>query len=182
MKPIKNFESVQASSGEFARPLAGGYVCKIINVIDVPVNPETGKGDYLKIEYDIAEGDFMGYYKALVDRFGGTWSANTMRSYKENAVGMFKHFINCVEKSNKNYGWDWNESSLIGKTVGFVLGEEEYENTQGQIKSRLVVKQVKTADEIRRGEFKIPAPKKLESSSRSAVVPTPTIAEDDLPF
>ena len=181
MKPINNYETVQASSGEFARPQAGGYICKIVNVIDVPMNHTTGKGDYLKIEYDIAEGDFRGYYKALVDRFGGTWSASLIRSYKENALGMFKHFMNCVEKSNKNYEWDWNETGLIGKTVGFVLGEEEYENSVGQVKTRLVVKQVKTVDEINNGDFKVPAPKKL-ATTNTGNSPVQPETDEDLPF
>ena len=43
MKPINNYETVQASTGEFARPTAGGYICKIIDVEDVPMN-EQGKG------------------------------------------------------------------------------------------------------------------------------------------
>ena len=63
MKPINNYENVQASSGEFARPTAGGYICKIMDVEDVPMDANTGKGDYLRIEYDIANGDFAGYFK-----------------------------------------------------------------------------------------------------------------------
>ena len=62
MKRIENYENVQASSGEFARPTAGGYICLITNVEDVPMNAQ-GKGDYLRIEYDIADGEFKGYYK-----------------------------------------------------------------------------------------------------------------------
>ena len=59
MKPIENYENVQASSGEFARPTAGGYICKIMDVEDVPMDSkEKGKGDYLRIEYDIADGEF----------------------------------------------------------------------------------------------------------------------------
>ena len=181
MKPINNYETVQASSGEIARPQAGGYICKIVNVVDVPMNHTTGKGDYLKIEYDIAEGDFRGYYKALVDRFGGTWNASLIRSYKESALGMFKHFMNCVEKSNKNYEWDWNETGLIGKTVGFVLGEEEYENSMGQVKTRLAVKQVKTVDEIRNGDFTVPALKKL-TATNAVTSPVQPVTEEDLPF
>lgn len=160
MRKIENYENVQASSGEFARPAAGGYICKIINVEDVPVNAE-GKGDYLRIEYDIADGDFKGYYKEQFDRWGGNWNASFIRSYKEKALGMFKHFTNCVEQSNAGYEWDWNEAGLIGKVVGLVLGEEEYENSLRDIKTKLVVNQIKTVEEIKMGDFKVPAPKKL---------------------
>jgi hypothetical protein len=56
MKAINNFENVQATTGEFNRPTANGYIVEIIGVKDVPINEATQKGDYLKIEYDIAVG------------------------------------------------------------------------------------------------------------------------------
>jgi hypothetical protein len=53
MKKIENYESVQASSGEFARPNANGYICRIVDVQDVPLGAD-GKGDYLKISLIIS--------------------------------------------------------------------------------------------------------------------------------
>ena len=47
MRVIENYENIQASSGEFARPGNGGYILEIVNVTDVPYNEQTGKGDYL---------------------------------------------------------------------------------------------------------------------------------------
>lgn len=183
MKPIENYENVQASSGEFARPTAGGYVCKIVYVEDIPLDPNTNKGDYLRIEYDIADGDFKGYYKEQFDKWGGNWIASLIRSYKEKAQGMFKHFTNCIEQSNAGYEWDWNEKGLIGKVVGFVLGEEEYKNSAGEIKTKLTVNQVKTVEEIKNGDFKVPAPKKLATQpSTNDFVPLAPATDDDLPF
>lgn len=184
MKKIENYENVQASSGEFARPTAGGYICKIINVEDVPMN-EQGKGDYLRIEYDIADGEFKDYYKEQNDRWGGNWNASFIRSYKEKAQGMFKHFINCVEQSNNGFVWDWNEKGLVGKFVGLVLGEEEYENKKGEIKTKLVVKDVKTPFEIKEGNFKIPPIKKLErtqAQTDNGFSPIDNVDTSDLPF
>lgn len=184
MKIIENYENVQASSGEFARPTAGGYICKIIDVEDVPMN-EQGKGDYLRIEYDIADGEFKGYYKEQNDRWGGNWNASFIRSYKEKALGMLKHFTNCIEQSNAGYAWDWNEKGLIGKFVGLVLGEEEYKNNAGEIKTKLVVSQVKTVEDIKNGNFRIPAPKKLAVENSASDFPTFTAVDDpldDLPF
>ena len=66
-----------------------------------------------------------------------------------------------------------------------VLGEEEYENSNHEIKTKLVVSQVKTVEEIKNGDFKVPAPKKLavESSNVSTndFMPINDIV-DDLPF
>ena len=185
MKRIENYENVQASSGEFAKPTAGGYICKIIDVEDVPMN-EQGKGDYLKIEYDIAHGEFKDYYTEQYNRFGGDfWAATMFRSYKEKALGMFKHFTNCVENSNAGYTWAWDEKSLVGKFIGLVLGEEEYEKSDGSVGVRLYVKEVKTVQEIKDGNFKIPALKKLavENSSNNIAGFTPVEdLSDDLPF
>lgn len=184
MKPINNYENVQASTGEFARPTAGGYICKIVGVEDVPMN-EQGKGNYLRIEYDIADGEFKGYYKEQFDRWGGNWNASFIRSYKEKALGMLKHFTNCIEQSNAGYAWDWNEKGLVGKFVGLVLGEEEYKNSMGEIKTKLTVNQVKTVEDIKNGNFKIPAPKKLavENSANDFAGFTPIEdLSDDLPF
>lgn len=184
MKVIENYENVQASSGEFARPTAGGYICKIIDVEDVPMN-EQGKGDYLRIEYDIADGEFKGYYKEQFDRWGGNWNASFIRSYKEKALGMLKHFTNCIEHSNAGYEWDWNEKGLIGKIVGLVLGEEEYRNNAGEVKTKLVVKNIATVEDIKNGNFKIPAPKKLAVESSNASINDFTPIDDivdDLPF
>ena len=182
MKKIENYEKVQASSGEFARPTAGGYICKIINVEDVPMN-EQGKGDYLRIEYDIALGDFAGYYKEQNSRWGGNWNASFIRSYKEKALGMFKHFTNCIEQSNTGYEWDWNEKGLIGKVIGLVLGEEEYKNSSGEIKTKLVVNRITTVEEINNCDYKVPSLKKLPPEQPIGNIDDFVPAEeDDLPF
>jgi hypothetical protein len=182
MKRIENYETVQASSGEFARPTAGGYICKIIDVEDVPMN-EQGKGDYLRIEYDIADGEFKGYYKEQFDRWGGNWNASFIRSYKEKALGMFKHFIKCIEESNPKFSWDWNETELINQYVGLVLGEEEYQNSVGEIKTKLTVREIKSVEDIRKGNFKIPTIKKLQSSQVQSVAPNfQPVDDEEIPF
>ena len=182
MKKIENYETVQASTGEFNRPKAGGYICQIIDVEDVPMNAQ-GKGDYLRIEYDIAEGEFKGYYKEQFDKWGGNWNASFIRSYKEKALGMLKHFTNCIEQSNAGYEWDWNEKGLVGKFVGLVLGEEEYENSNHEIKTKLVVKDIKTVEDVRNGNFKIHAPKKLTvTTPANNFIPAEPVDNSDLPW
>lgn len=187
MKKIENYENVQASSGEFAKPEVGGYICKIINVKDVPYSEQTKKGDYLIVEYDIADGDFKGFYKEQFDKWGGTWNASFIRSYKEKALGMFKHFTNTVMECNPGYTWDWNETGLIGKIIGLVLGEEEYINSSGEVKTKLAVKEIKTIEDIKNGNFKIPTLKKVETKSATDSAPPAnfegyTSVDDDLPF
>lgn len=184
MKQIENFEKVEASTGEFENLPAGGYICRITNVEDVPFNVNTNKGDYLKIEFDIAEGKFTRYYMDAALRNDGKWWGSFIRSYKEKAQGMFKHFINCIEESNVGYKWDWQEKSLESKVIGLVLGEEEYRKNDGSIKVRLTVKDVKTVQQIKDGDYKVPALKKLAPADSAAKASFffETVDESELPF
>lgn len=162
MKRIENYEEIQAS-GNFKRLIAGGYVCRIMDVEDVPMNENTGKGDYLKINYDIAVNDLKNYFLDFFEKFGYWSKSGTfMRSYKESALGMFKHFTNCVEESNLGYKWDFDETTLKGKLVGLVLGEEEYIANDGETKTRIYVKDIKTVEQIMNNDFVVPPLKKLK--------------------
>lgn len=153
MKQIDNFENIQAST-DASKLLPGGYVVAIMNVEDFPDK------EYLKIEFDIAEGEFMNYYSDMLT-MRGFWGGKFIRSYKEKAQGMFKAFISAVEKSNDGFKWNWDESKLAGQFVGVVLGEEEYIGNTGDVKTRLYVKSVKTVDDIREGKYKVPDKKCL---------------------
>ena len=102
MKPITNIASVQEATGESTRLPAGGYICKYTNVEDV------SEKSYLYMEFDIAEGDFKGYFADLDER-AGFWAGKCYRSYKENALPMFKRMCSAVTKSNKGYIFDGNE-------------------------------------------------------------------------
>ena len=177
MQPIRNFENIQPSSGDFARPGAGGYICRIINATDHPVDPRTGKGDYLKIEYDIHEGEFKDYYSEAYKKFGKWW-ASFICSYKEKALGMFRHRINCIEESNVGYKWNFDEKTLQGKMIGLVIGEEEYLKQSGEVGTRLYVADVKTVDQIDRGDYKVPALKKL---APNAYQPAQTTSDVQFP-
>ena len=176
MKPISNWDDVVPTSNrEALQP--GGYVIKITKATDDP------KKEYLKLVYDIAEGD-------QAKRYSDEWGLNPdndyahsfYRSYKEKALGMFKAFINAVEGSNAKYKWDWKEEKLVGKLVGIVLGEEEYENNRGEVKVRLYVNSVHPADEIRKGDFKVPALKKLKGAAAPEVEGFTPLTDADVPF
>ena len=174
MRAIQNFESVQPSNGEFAKPGPGGYILEIVSVEDVPFNPQTGKGDYLKIYYDIADGDFRGFYREQAEHFNGAWYANFIRSYKDKALGMFRHFINCVTESNPGFRWAWQEQALVRLRFGAVLQEEEYEKKDGTVGVRLIVKEVKTVQQILSGDFKIPDRKCLSATNGATASPAAT--------
>lgn len=180
MKPIADFDKVQAT-GDFERLAPGGYVLKITEATDDP------KKEYLKIVYDIAEGPEKG-------RYSDEWAQKNKyahafyRSYKEKAVGMFKAFTNALEESNDGYKWSWEEATLKGKLIGAVIAEEEYMNDRGEIKTRLYVNSVMSADRIRKGDYRVPALKLYKEKPSDGMKPAADVSfmeklsDDDLPF
>lgn len=162
---------------EYKRIGTGGFICKITAVEDVP------EKEYLKVEYDIAEGEFKGYYKELFDS-KNFWGGKFIRSYKEKALPFFKGFITSVENSNNGYKFDNNESKLVGKFVGLVIGEEEYNKNDGTVGNRLYVDKVRSVEEIKKGSFEIPNLKKLPDYDKrfDVFVDAQNSADDDLPF
>lgn len=142
-----NLENVKET---FDSPDAGGYVCIITGVEDVP------EKEYLRVSYDIAEGEYKGFYSQRKKDMG--WDCPvTIRSYKEKALGFFKGFVTSVEKSNNGFKWDGKtESQFVKKGVGLVLRKEKYLNSKNEEKVRLVVDSIHSVDAIRNGDFKVP--------------------------
>lgn len=162
-------------SEDLQKPTAGGYVLTISNVEDVPMNSNTGKGDYLKINYDIAEGPFKDYYYSMYKSLG-FWGGTLIRSYKPKALGMFKSFVKELEHDNPEFHWNMDdendEKTMIGRSFGAVIAEEEYRGNDGSIKTRLTVTKIVSIDDIHNGNFKVPEIKKIATASNTAVVDT----------
>ena len=168
MKPITNIAEVEEAKDGGQRLPAGGYICKYANVED------NEKKQYLFMEFDIAEGEFKGYFADLEDR-AGFWAGKCYRSYKEKALPMFKRMCSAVTKSNKNFIFDGNkhadESTLVGKKIGMLLGEEEYIGNDGSTKTRLYVVREMAVDDVKNGNFKVPALKKLPDTAGTSTIP-----------
>lgn len=150
MKAI-NMDNVK-EAGSFGLP-AGGYVCKITSVNDVPDK------EYLIVEFDIAEGPYKDYYADL-QKAKNFWGGSTIKSYKEKALPMLKRFCSAVTKSNPGYIFDAgaqnaDEKTLVGKLIGLVFYEEEYLGNDGSIKTRLKVDYETEVEKIRKGDFKL---------------------------
>lgn len=182
MKKI-NLENVQEERND--RLPAGGYICKYTKVEDVE------EKEYLLMEYDIAKGDYAGYYSSLQESFG-FWGGKCYRSYKEKALPMFKRMCSAVSKSNNGFVFDGNtnadEQTLVGKLVGIVLGEEEYIANNGEVKTRLYVYRECSVEDIANGKYKVPALKKLKdedgtaSASTEGFMEMPKSEGTDVPF
>ena len=175
MKPINNWDEVQASTDEFKKLPPGGYICAILSAEDVP------EKEYIKIVYDIAAGEYADYYS---DDWGkdNLWAHTIYRSYKESAAGMFKAFINAIEESNKGYKWNFDEKTLKGKLIGIVLGEEEYIGNDGSVKTRLKDRSTKSVRDIEENRFRPKIKKLEEEQGTGSSVPAGFVESDDLPF
>ena len=155
-----NWNEVQ---DDIRRPVPGGYAAKITEVID---NEEK---EYLLIRWEFADGEYKGCNQETFDAFG-FWPIAFVKSYKQKALRFFKGFKTAVECSNRSYVFNNDPQSLVGKFVGVVLGEEEYLDKEGKLKTRLYVDQVRSGKAIRDGDFKIPELKKL---APTAAAPAP---------
>ena len=155
-------------AGEFTRPAPGAYICGIVKAEDV------ASKEYLKITYDIIEGEFKGYYKEMrANNPEWEWAGAYVKSYKEKALPMFKRFCTAVSRSNGKFVFDGgntnhDEKTLKGKKIGLLLGEEEYTGNDGRIKTRLYVVREFSIDKL--ADQKVPELKKLkeESSTKNA--------------
>lgn len=167
---------------EYPKVTPGGYNCIITSVEDVEAK------EYLKLEYDITDGEFKGYYRDLYTA-KSFWGASFIKSYKEKAMPFFKAMLTALENSNPKFkvaDFGDDPSKLRGLKVGLVLGEEEYKAKDGTIKTRLYVAEVRSIDIIKKNDFEVPNKKML---SQSDVQAQPVIKkedfdtdDDDLPY
>ena len=167
MKNI-NWDNI-TEAGEFNNPVPGGYAARITRVVDDEPR------EFLKIEWDFADGEFKGYNADTYKR-ANFWPSSCIRSYKEKALPFFKAFKTAVEKSNPGYTFRNDPQSLVGKFIGVVLGEEEYEKNNGDIGTRLYVDQIRSGQAIREGDFKVPDKKFLKRAN------TPPVAAPGVDF
>lgn len=172
MKVIEGFDSIN-EAGELKVLPAGAYICKIIEVIDV------ADKEYLDVYFDIADGEFKGYFNVLFQNTQKNYGRIT-RSYKANALPFFKAFTTAIEKSNKDYKWDWNEKGLSGKYCVVVFRDEEY-MVDGELKVRAKPDEVRSTQALKDGSIKIKPLKKLEPEAVQESAPV-TFDDDDLPW
>ena len=150
------------------------YICVITGVEDFPDR------EYLKVEFDILEGDYQSYFTRLAAGLN-FWAGSFIRSYKPKAQPFFKGFLTAVKQSNPGFVFNNDENSLLSKTVGLVIGDEEYVGQDGKVKKRYYVEAVRSVDAIRKGDFNVPELRTLVKADDSLSGFTP-LPDSDLPF
>lgn len=170
---------------------AGAYECIIKQ--GAVVKYENG-GSQLCILFDIAAGEFTGYYKERFDndkRADKKWpgilrlwlpknDGSEMDGWNKSAL---KGFTNAVEDSNAGYTWDWEEKSLKGKSIGMLFREEEWELDDGRTGITAKPFRALSITAVEDGKYTIPKPKLLKPKAE-APASFEEISGDDgsLPF
>lgn len=179
---ITGYKQAEATSfSELPKLQPGGYVVKILNV---KVEP-TDWGSRLAIQFDIAEGEFKGFfdklYKATPDeRENKKWKGSMRLSIPHNtgdetkfkkSLGYFKSQIQAFENSNANLHIDcerdWDENVLKGKLVGALFNEKEWE-MNGNTGWFTQCKRFVSVNDIRSGNFTIPKREELKNKPSTA--------------
>ena len=189
----RNMSNVNAA-GNYPRPTPGGYVMRIETVNN------NVKKEQLEVCLEFTVGEIKDYCKDIKDRFG-FWPARCNKSYKEKALPFFKAFIEAVLESNGSVYTDGlvigdfedvDETKLIGKLVGVVVGEREYDGNDGTRKKALdwYNADFVTAEDIKNGNYTVPELR--VTGSKATVTPSADVVdysasygpinEDDVPF
>ena len=171
---------------------AGGYVAKIMDATVISYD----WGDVLKVDFDIAEGEYKGFFATDYrnntnddKKWRGTYRINIpneSNQYFHRQRKSFNNFIACLEETNNGFHWAWDESALKGKGIGVLFRNKEWEYN-GSTGWTTECCTVTTAKDIREGNFKMPKDKPLKAKaansgaySETAFVPVDDDA--DLPF
>lgn len=167
MEKPKNWDSVQANTGDYESLKLGGHEIVIKDAYEY--TGQSGNTS-LKVEVDIAGNDEQkGYFQKQYDDNTNSdkkWPTGACKyvSLKDddNCVAMFKGFTTCVEKSNAGYTWNFDEKTLKGKKLCGVFGLEEYEDNEGNLKTATKLVQFRSLDKL--NEIKIPKVKLLDGT------------------
>jgi hypothetical protein len=173
MRKIDNFEEVKELRDQTLTE--GPQIVVIKKVEDVT------EKEYLRIEFDIANGDLKGMFQGMFEQTG-VWSntATMYKSYKQSALPYFKRFIVAVEKSNDNFKFDFDEQKLVGKYFVVNYGIEEYER-DGEIKEGLKPVEARSVQSFKEGKIEVPKAKRLERTNATQNK-TEVEIDEDLPF
>lgn len=190
MKKFNGYEETQVYTESKKLP-AGGYVTEIQKV----EISEYDWGEVLLLFYDIVEGEFKGFYHEQYKessqpdkKYKGVFRLNIPKddgSEKDEwTKRKFKTCTTAIEDSNDGYHWAWDESTLVGKKVGIIFQDKEWE-FNGRTGITAQPYSMTTTEKIREGKFKIPEVKYLEGNSPKASEEFSEVSgiyDDDLPF
>lgn len=198
MKRFNDYETTKSYSGLPKLPV-GAYPIKIQKVrYEEGTN---GNSDRIVLKFDITEGEFKDFFKKNYEaqtsedkKWKGTFQIYCPKDDGSEKDGWtksnFKTIMEDIEASNSTFKWDWDENKLEGKLVGGLFGEI---NTiiDGKPITYVAMRQTVSIDNLKSGNYKIPAPKNKNGATSSAPAPVsssdgfmsiPSGSEEEIPF
>lgn len=170
----------------------GAYLCKIISAKE----DENQYGSRLIIAFDIAEGEYTGFYQEK-------YNSNTNEDKKWSGVirlsvpaedgseadawkiRNFNTAMVAIEDSNPGYLWDWDEKKLKGKTIGIVFNEKEFKGNDGRVIAFTQPKRITSVQSVKEGTYYVPKDEPLNetASADGSWISVPDgVDDDELPF
>lgn len=180
-KPLDYDRSQAVSVGNYEKPSAGAYVMHIVNAYEV--QSKTNRL-MMVLCLDIFDGKHKGNFKKLYDFLKSKnsetkWPCTYRRCTDGDQTAYFKGDIKNIEASNKNFQFNFEEKTLIGKIVGCMLREKETVNGKIILEPAFLC----TADKARSGELSAPERKRKSSSGyEQPLCDYNQFQNDDLPF
>lgn len=182
MKPLRGYNEASINMGGVP---AGGYVIRIQGAEEV----QTQSAHYLKIMYDIVEGEYKDYYtrdwKAQGNNPDRKWHGfinvfipDENSEYYNSNLRRFKTTMWNIEQSNNGYQFNFDERTLKGKICGILYRDEDWTNSQGQVVCTAKPYIIVQADKIRNGEFTVPEKKELAKKDRGTLGMFPKAPEN----
>lgn len=171
-KPV-NWQDIKPAAFGNLKPPAGGYILKVNHAGDFITPRKHQKA--IKIYFDIAEGEFIDYYKKLRDNLKKDITLNYLQlTEDERALPFFKRMVNFFEECNIGFIWDFQPLSLVGKKIGAVLGEREYMNKEtNQLKTILDIIYFCPISTIIEGSYNVPKKKTFDEVKKTSEEKTP---------
>ncbi|MDR2750998.1 MAG: DUF669 domain-containing protein [Clostridiales bacterium] len=187
MKKPEGYEEATAITGDFTPLPAGAYVCAIKEAQEKA--SKSGR-NMLELKLDIAEGPFTGHFESLAKTLAtdASWPCVYRQLSDGPSVPHFKGLITAIEESNAGFRWNFNESELLGKSLGMVFRREQYTKRDGSIAWITCPCGARSASAVRAGKCPVPDDKPLlvklskPSWDPGQVGTTFGVDESDLPF
>lgn len=177
MQPIENWNDIQPTQGGAKTLGPGGYICRILRVGDRTREDKP----HLDVVYDVLTADGKGYHFADIANDGEQDWRHTFKVYTGKGMGQLRMLAQCCEQTPENGGFrydptrDGHEQQLVGKWVGFVIGQRIYQNGNGEDKEALDLVKILPVPDIQAGKFEVPAaprdtrtPQQKAASARKA--------------
>lgn len=194
---IKKYTGQKAEKSVSNQPLpAGGYVAKIKSA----KIEDYSWGSVVVVAFDIAEGDFAGFFKKQFDanpnedkKWKGTYRLTVpdeSSQYFESNRKTFNNFIYALEDSNDGYHYDCDEKKFKNKLIGVLFRNREWE-MNGNSGWTTECGAVTDITAIRDGSYKPLKDKPLNNSAPASSGSAPLTSndagsildsDDDLPF